>query len=63
MHFPELNEFRDQRAQQLGVKLIVRKVEDAIAKGIAVPTPAKSAATASRFPPCSRPLKNSVSIV
>ena len=38
-HFPELNEFRDRRAQQLGVKLIVRKVEDAIAKGIAVPTP------------------------
>src|SRR5712672_2083855 len=35
-HFPELNEFRDQRAQQLGVKLIVRKVEDAIAAGTAV---------------------------
>src|SRR6476646_11827048 len=30
-HFPELNEFRDRRAQQLGAKLIVRKVEDAIA--------------------------------
>src|SRR6266516_3790314 len=38
-HFPELNEFRDRRAQQLGVKLIVRKVEDAIAKGIAAPAP------------------------
>ncbi len=38
-HFPELNEFRDRRAQQLGAKLIVRHVEDAIAKGIAVPTP------------------------
>jgi sulfate adenylyltransferase subunit 2 len=38
-HFPELNEFRDRRAQQLGVKLIVRKVEDAISKGIAVPSP------------------------
>src|SRR5437867_5697357 len=38
-HFPELNEFRDRRAQQLGAKLIVRKVEDAVAKGIAVPTP------------------------
>jgi len=36
-HFPELNEFRDRRAQGLGAKLIVRKVEDAIAKGIAVP--------------------------
>ncbi|MGB7768461.1 MAG: sulfate adenylyltransferase subunit CysD [Verrucomicrobiia bacterium] len=36
-HFPELNEFRDRRARELGAKLIVRKVEDAIAKGIAVP--------------------------
>jgi sulfate adenylyltransferase subunit 2 len=36
-HFPELNEFRDRRATQLGAKLIVRRVEDAIAKGIAVP--------------------------
>jgi sulfate adenylyltransferase subunit 2 len=35
--FPELNEFRDRRAAQLGAKLIVRKVEDAIAKGIATP--------------------------
>ena len=38
-HFPELNEFRDRRAQELNAKLIVRKVEDAIASGIAVPTP------------------------
>ena len=38
-HFPELNEFRDRRAKELGGKLIVRKVEDAIAKGIAVPAP------------------------
>jgi sulfate adenylyltransferase subunit 2 len=38
-HFPELNEFRDRRAQEIGGKLIVRKVEDAIAKGIAVPVP------------------------
>jgi len=38
-HFPELNEFRDRRAQQLGARLIVRHVEDAIAKGIAVPAP------------------------
>jgi len=36
-HFPELNAFRDRRAQELGAKLIVRKVEDAIARGIAVP--------------------------
>ena len=38
-HFPELNEFRDRRAKELGGKLIIRKVEDAIAQGIAVPAP------------------------
>jgi sulfate adenylyltransferase subunit 2 len=38
-HFPELNEFRDRRAKQVGVKLIIRKVEDAIATGVATPTP------------------------
>jgi sulfate adenylyltransferase subunit 2 len=38
-HFPELNEFRDRRARSLGAKLIVRKVEDAIANGIAVAAP------------------------
>ena len=38
-HFPELNEFRDRRAAPLGAKLIIRKVEDAIAKGIATPSP------------------------
>lgn len=38
-HFPELNEFRDSRAQELGARLIVRTVEEAIAKGIATPSP------------------------
>ena len=38
-HFPELNEFRDRRAKELNAKLIIRTVEDAIAKGIAVPAP------------------------
>jgi sulfate adenylyltransferase subunit 2 len=38
-HFPELNAFRDRRAAQLGAKLIVRSVEEAIARGIAQPTP------------------------
>ena len=38
-HFPELNAFRDHRAKELGGKLIVRTVEDAIARGIAVPSP------------------------
>ena len=37
--FPELLEFRDRRAKELGAKLIVRTVEDAIAKGIAIPKP------------------------
>jgi sulfate adenylyltransferase subunit 2 len=38
-HFAELNEFRDRRARQLGAKLIIRTVEDAIARGIAQPAP------------------------
>src|SRR5215212_4536586 len=38
-HFPELNDFRDKRAKQLGSKLIIRRVEDAIAKGIATVAP------------------------
>jgi sulfate adenylyltransferase subunit 2 len=37
--FPELIEFRDRRAKELGNRLIIRKVEDAIANGIAIPTP------------------------
>ena len=37
--FPELIAFRDRRAQQLGAKLIVRTVEDAIARGLAQPAP------------------------
>ena len=37
--FPELLEFRDRRAHQLGAKLFVRTVEDAITRGIAIPKP------------------------
>ena len=37
--FPELIEFRDRRAKELGAKLIVRTVEEAFKKGIAQPTP------------------------
>ncbi|MGP8055360.1 MAG: sulfate adenylyltransferase subunit CysD [Limisphaerales bacterium] len=37
--FPELIEFRDRRAKELGAKLIVRTVEQAFAKGIAQPAP------------------------
>src|SRR6202000_3545558 len=36
--FPELIEFRDRRAKQLGAKLIVRTVDGAIANGTAVVT-------------------------
>lgn len=38
-NFPELIEFRDRRAEELGAKLIVRTVDDALAKGIAVQKP------------------------
>ena len=37
--FPELIEFRDRRAGELGAKLIVRTVDEAIAKGQAHPAP------------------------
>jgi sulfate adenylyltransferase subunit 2 len=37
--FPELIEFRDHRAKELGAKLIVRTVDEAIAKGQATPAP------------------------
>jgi sulfate adenylyltransferase subunit 2 len=37
--FPELLDFRDRRAKQLGAKLIIRTVDDAIARGLATPMP------------------------
>jgi sulfate adenylyltransferase subunit 2 len=37
--FPELIDFRNRRAKQLGAKLIVRTVDDAIARGLATPKP------------------------
>ena len=40
--FPELLEFRDRRAQELGTKLFVRTVEDAIHRGIAIPKPGEA---------------------
>jgi sulfate adenylyltransferase subunit 2 len=48
--FPELISFRDRPRRNLGAKLIVRTVEEAIAKGTPRPRPARSAATSSRFP-------------
>jgi sulfate adenylyltransferase subunit 2 len=41
-NFPELLEFRDRRVKELGERLIVRTVEEAIAKGIAVPRPGET---------------------
>jgi len=41
-NFPELIEFRDRRAAELGEKLIVRTVEDALASGIARQTPGET---------------------
>jgi sulfate adenylyltransferase subunit 2 len=38
-HFPELNEFRDRRAREVGARLLVRKVEDALATGAATLIP------------------------
>lgn len=46
-HFPELNEFRDHRAKQLEARLIIRTVEEAIAKGVA--TPAKGEISRNRL--------------
>lgn len=37
--FPELIEFRDRRAKQLGARLIVRTVEEGVARGIVTPKP------------------------
>jgi sulfate adenylyltransferase subunit 2 len=49
-NFPELIEFRDRRAEELGAKLIVRTVDDAIEKGIAVPTPGESSRNRLQIP-------------
>ncbi len=49
-HFPELNDFRDRRCAELGCKLIVRTVENAIAKGIAVPNPGETSRNRLQIP-------------
>ena len=49
-NFPELIEFRDRRAEELGAKLIVRTVEEAIEKGIAVPTPGEESRNRLQIP-------------
>src|SRR5690349_15119952 len=37
--FPELIDFRDRRAKELGARLIVRTVDEAVARGLATVTP------------------------
>ena len=49
-NFPELIEFRDKKAQDLGEKLIVRSVGDAIANGIAIPTPGEDSRNSLQIP-------------
>ena len=49
-HFPELNEFRDRRAGELGAKLIIRTVEDALAKGIAEQPPGQVSRNSLQIP-------------
>ena len=49
-HFPELNAFRDRRAAELGAKLIIRTVDDAIAQGIAVLPPGQVSRNSLQIP-------------
>ena len=49
-HFPELNTFRDARAKELGAKLIIRRVEDAIAAGFATPAPGEVSRNRQQIP-------------
>jgi sulfate adenylyltransferase subunit 2 len=49
-HFPELNEFRDRRATELGAKLIIRTVEDALANGIAEAAPGQVSRNSLQIP-------------
>ena len=49
-NFPELIDFRDRRSAQLGERLLVRTVEDALAKGIARETPGESSRNRLQIP-------------
>jgi sulfate adenylyltransferase subunit 2 len=49
-NFPELIDFRDRRAAQLGEKLIVRTVEEALKKGIARPVPGETSRNRLQIP-------------
>ena len=49
-NFPELIEFRDRRAEELNAKLIVRTVEEALEKGIAVQVPGETSRNRLQIP-------------
>ena len=49
-NFPELIEFRDRRAAELGAKLIVRTVHEALESGIAVQTPGENSRNLLQIP-------------
>jgi sulfate adenylyltransferase subunit 2 len=49
-NFPELIAYRDKRAAELGAKLIVRSVGDAIKQGIAVEVPGESSRNVLQIP-------------
>ena len=48
--FPELIEFRDRRAEEMGAKLIVRTVDEAIEKGLATVTPGQTSRNKLQIP-------------
>ena len=48
--FPELINFRDQRAEELGAKLIVRTVDEAFEQGLATPMPGQISRNALQIP-------------
>ena len=49
-NFPELIDFRDRRAAELGAHLIVRTVDEALEKGIAVETPGETSRNLLQIP-------------
>ncbi len=48
--FPELLEFRDRRAREVGARLIVRSVDDALARGLAMAAPGEASRNRLQIP-------------
>ncbi len=48
--FPELIDFRDRRARELGAKLVVRSVDEGIAKGFVTPQPGQTSRNQLQIP-------------